>query len=172
MCYDKSEGAEPSRIVAWRSLSSFQMPRVRAEPAADDLLKTIKNISKEQFLGRALSSASSCNEGINRTIAQLHSSDREQTSWHYAARQLQNCSITQLQNCSITQVKSKELQNRSTTHMKFTTAYLPFVIAWGINSTTAQLYSGRRQHTSGNCAVAHLQNCSMAQVKVIQPRTG
>ena len=62
MRYERSEGAEPSGIAARTSLSSFQTPRVRTEPAADDLLKTIKNVSKQQFLGRALSSASSCNE--------------------------------------------------------------------------------------------------------------
>ncbi|KAJ6603466.1 hypothetical protein DFH09DRAFT_1270299 [Mycena vulgaris] len=56
-----SEGAEPSGIAAQTHLSSFQTHRVRNEPAADDLLKTIKNLSKQQFLGRALSSTSSCN---------------------------------------------------------------------------------------------------------------
>ncbi|KAJ6491216.1 hypothetical protein DFH09DRAFT_1105045 [Mycena vulgaris] len=60
MRYENPEGAEPSRIAVRMHLSGFQIPRVRNEPAADDLLKTIKNVSKQQFLGRALSSASSC----------------------------------------------------------------------------------------------------------------
>ncbi|KAJ6484264.1 hypothetical protein DFH09DRAFT_1106581 [Mycena vulgaris] len=103
--------------------------------------------------------------GINFTTSQLHSGATEvHTTRNWAAEQLQNCSMAQL--------KSGKLLNCSTGHMKFTTTCMESTNDEWMNCKTAELHSGNREHTSGNCAAAQLRNCSMVQLKSIQPGSG